>query len=262
MDMNLKGRKAIITGASRGIGAAIAKGLAEEGVDVALFSRDPSLCTDLAKEIIDTYGVKAPIVQLDLLKRDTIKSAVEEGVTALGGLDILVNNAGGATRGSILDVPDDAWEQNFMIKPIGLMRMTRECVVHLEKSDQGRVINLAGTRGREPSPYAALSGPINMGTNSATKAMANLLGPMGITVNAINPGSTNTRRWDELVQLTMRDHNVDEAGAIAHLCREVPLGCVIKVEDIADMAVFLASSRAARVTGTAVNVDGGRTRTI
>lgn len=263
MELNLKGRKAIVTGASRGIGAAIARGLAEEGVDVALFSRDPSQCSDLARELSEKFGVSAPVIALDLLDVARIKAAVSEGVELLGGrLDILVNNAGGATRGSLFDVDDEAWEENFTIKPIGLMRMSRECAPYLEKSDQARIVNLSGTRGREPAHQSTLAGPINMGTNSATKVLANLLGPKGITVNAICPGSTNTRRWDELVSITMEKFDLDKAGAEARLCTEVPLGCVIRVEDIADMAVFLASGRASRVSGTAINVDGGRTRSI
>jgi NAD(P)-dependent dehydrogenase (short-subunit alcohol dehydrogenase family) len=263
MDLQLKGRKAIVTGASRGIGAAIANGLAAEGVDVALFSRDPSQCAALATELETEHGVKAPVVALDLLEPARIRPAVEEGVAALGGsLDILVNNAGGATRGSLFEVPDEAWDENFIIKPIGLMRMSRECAPYLEKSDQARIVNLSGTRGREPAHQSTLAGPINMGTNSATKVLANLLGPKGITVNAICPGSTNTRRWDELVNITMEKFGLDQAGADAQLCKEVPLGCVIRVEDIADCAVFLASGRASRISGTAINVDGGRTRSI
>ncbi|MBO43257.1 MAG: hypothetical protein CMM28_05990 [Rhodospirillaceae bacterium] len=262
MNLNLTGRKAIITGASRGIGSAIAKGLAEEGVNVALLGRNPAACRALSEALAGDYGVQAPIIQLDLLERERIKPAVDEAVESLGGLDILVNNAAGFYRGGLTDIPEDVLEQNFIIKPIGLMRMARECVSYLEKSDQARIINLSGTRGREPSLHSTMSGPINMGTNSATKALANLFGPKGITVNAICPGSTDTDRWDELIERTMKLHGLDEEGAKALICEEVPLRCVIHMEDIADLAVFLASSRAARISGTAINVDGGRTRSI
>ena len=101
-----------------------------------------------------------------------------------------------------------------------------------------------------------------MGTNSATKALANLFGPKGITVNAICPGSTDTDRWDELVERTMRIHGLDKKGAETLICEEVPLGCVIRMQDVADLAVFIASSRASRISGTAINVDGGRSRGI
>ena len=107
-----------------------------------------------------------------------------------------------------------------------------------------------------------MSGPINFGTLSVTKALANELGPFGITVNAIAPGSTRTRRWDELVSITARERKLSEKEAEAHLLREVPLGRVIEPEDVADLAVFLASARAGNISGTAINVDGGRTRSI
>ena len=213
MNLNLTGRKAIITGASRGIGSAIAKGLAEEGVNVALLGRNPAACRALSEALAGDYGVQAPIIQLDLLERERIKPAVDEAVESLGGLDILVNNAAGFYRGGLTDIPEDVLEQNFIIKPIGLMRMARECVSYLEKSDQARIINLSGTRGREPSLHSTMSGPINMGTNSATKALANFFDPKGITVNAICPGSTDTDRWDELIERTMKLHGLDEEGA-------------------------------------------------
>lgn len=107
-----------------------------------------------------------------------------------------------------------------------------------------------------------MAGPINMGTLSATKVLANEFGPLGITVNVINPGSTDTGRWDQLVTMTARDHGISAADAEKHLLREVPLGRVVRPSDIADLAVFLASARAGMITGTSINVDGGRTRSI
>ena len=117
-------------------------------------------------------------------------------------------------------------------------------------------------RGREPGPQSVMAGPINFGTLSVSKALANELGPFGITVNAIAPGSTRTRRWDELVAMTAREHNLSDEKAEARLLDEVPLRIVIEPEDISDLAVFLASARARAISGTAINVDGGRTRSI
>jgi NAD(P)-dependent dehydrogenase (short-subunit alcohol dehydrogenase family) len=107
-----------------------------------------------------------------------------------------------------------------------------------------------------------MAGPINLGTLSVTKVLANELGPLGITVNAINPGSTDTGRWDELVRMTSNELGVSAQNAEKHLLREVPMGRVIQSSDIADLCVFLASARAGAISGTAINVDGGRTRSI
>jgi NAD(P)-dependent dehydrogenase (short-subunit alcohol dehydrogenase family) len=217
----------------------------------------------LAQEISKSHPkLNCVPVYVELEEPSTIKTAMEQSVRALGGLDILVNCAGGAYRGKLSEIPDEAWERYFKVKPLGLIRMTREAVPHLRQSDQARVINISGTRGREPGPQSVMAGPINFGTLSVTKALANELGPLGITVNAIAPGSTRTRRWDELVSITMREHKLSQKEAESRLLSEVPLGIVIEPEDISDLAVFLASARARAISGTAINVDGGRTRSI
>jgi 3-oxoacyl-[acyl-carrier protein] reductase len=263
MELGLADRRAIISGANRGIGRTIALAFAAEGMHLALLGRNEPACRELAEEIAAAHpALKAVAVRVDLEEPSTIDSAVEKSVAALGGVDILVNCAGGAYRGGLTDIPDEMWERYFRVKPLGLIRMTRAAFPHLRKSDQARVINISGTRGREPEAHSMMSGPINFGTLSVTKAMANEMGRYGITVNAIAPGSTRTRRWDELVSITARERKVSEAEAEAHLLREVPLGKVIEPEDVADLAVFLASARARLISGTAINVDGGRTRSI
>ena len=262
MDLSLKGRAAFVTGASRGIGKAISLALAGEGVDIALFGRDLDRCNAVAAEIRDKHKVKAAVIELDLADADAIKPAVEKAIAALGRVDILVNCAGGAYRGRLADIPDHLWEEYFAVKPLGLIRMSRETMPYLKESDQARVIHISGTRGREPHGVQVMSGPINLGTLSITKAMANEFGPAGVTVNAICPGSTDTGRWTELVKVAARDRGVPEAEAEKQLVADVPMGRVVKPQDIADLAVFLASARAGMITGTAVNVDGGRTRGI
>ena len=148
------------------------------------------------------------------------------------------------------------------VNVLGVLRMTRAALPHLEKSNQARIINLAGTRGREPNTYSAVAGPINMGTLSLTKLMANDLGARNITVNAINPGSTNTRRWTNLVEVYAREKGIGKAEAEAHLLEEVPMRRIVEVRDISDLALFLASARAGMISGTAINVDGSRSRSI
>jgi 3-oxoacyl-[acyl-carrier protein] reductase len=263
MELSLANRKAIISGANRGIGRSIAFAYAAEGIHLALLGRNREACTALAQDLAARHPkVKCVAVHVDLEAPQTIKPAVEESAGALGGVDILVNCAGGAYRGKLSEIPDDAWERYFKVKPLGLIRMTREAIPYLKRSEQARVINISGTRGREPSPQSVMAGPINFGTLSVTKAMANELGPLGITVNAIAPGSTRTRRWDELVSITAREHGLSHEKAEKRLLEEVPLGIVIEPEDVADLAVFLASARARAISGTAINVDGGRTRSI
>jgi NAD(P)-dependent dehydrogenase (short-subunit alcohol dehydrogenase family) len=262
MDLSLKGRTAFVTGASRGIGKAIATAFAAEGVNIGLFGRDVERCNAVAKDLESRYQVRTVVVELDLADRHAIKPAVELAVAARGAVDILVNCAGGAYRGKLAEIPDELWESYFAVKPLGLIRMTRETIPYLKKSSQGRVIHISGTRGREPHGVQVMSGPINLGTLSITKAMANEFGPDGITVNAICPGSTDTGRWTELVTVAAKDRGISQNEAEKQLVADVPMGRVVKPEDVADLTVFLASSRAAMITGTAINVDGGRTRGI
>jgi len=263
MQLGLEKRSAIVTGASRGIGAEIARALAAEGVNVALLGRDTERCESVAQSILAKCPkVTTVVCTVDMHFPDTIAPAVEKAVAALGGCDILVNCAGGATRGRIEDVPDEAWLSNLNVKPLGLVRVTRACLPYLKKSDQARIINIAGTRGREAGPFTIMSSPINLATLGITKTLANDLGPLGITVNAINPGSTDTGRWRDLVQRIAREKNLSEEDAERHLNREVPLGRVVVPQDVANLAVFLASAAASMITGVAINVDGGRSRSI
>lgn len=262
MELGLKDRIAFITGASRGIGRAIAVAYAREGIHLALFGRDEARCVSLATDLKKAHGVRTVVVKLDFEQPDAIRPAVESTIAQIGGIDILVNCAGGAYRGLLQDIPDDQWEPYFRVKPLGLIRMTRAVLPYLHKSTQPRIVNIAGTRGREPAQFSAMAGPINFGTLSVTKVMANDFGRYGITVNAINPGSTDTGRWEELATLTARDRKSSLEDAKKHLLREVPLGKVVMPEDVADLAVFLASNRAGMISGCAINVDGGRTRSI
>lgn len=263
MELKLKGRTAFVTGASRGIGRAIAVALAAEGVHLALFGRDVARCEALSHELRTAHdGLRVVVVSLDLGQPAAIKPAVATAIGQMGGVNILVNCAGGAYRGRLNDIPDDAWERYFAVKPLGLIRMTREALPHLKKSDQARVINISGTRGREPGGVSVMSGPINLGTLSITKALANEFGQYGITVNAICPGSTDTGRWTELVTITARERGISIDEAKKHLVADVPMGRVVVPEDISDLAVFLASARSGMITGCAINVDGGRTRGI
>jgi len=263
MELGLKGRRAFVTGASRGIGAEIARAFAAEGVHLALFGRDLQRCNALATGLAEKcHGISVVACELDMQQPDKLSNSMIKAAEAIGGCDILVNCAGGATRGRLEDIADEEWGRNFNVKPFGLVRVTRSCLPFLRKSDQARVINIAGTRGREAGTFSVMSSPINMATLGITKALANELGPQGITVNAINPGSTDTGRWTELVDMTARDRGISTEEAKKYLNREVPLGRVVMPGDIAGLAVFLASSRAAMITGVAINVDGGRSRSI
>lgn len=247
MDLGLKNRKAFITGTSRGIGLEIAKAFAAEGVHLALFGRDKARCEALAAELRAQHpGQKAFVVWHDFHKPESLKPAVEQAAAELGGADILVNVAGGAYRGRLGEIPDEEWERYFRVKPLGLIRMTRETLPWLKKSDQGRIIHLSGTRGREPEAHSMMSGPINLGTLSLTKAMANEFGPFGITVNAIAPGLTLVEATTYVPQ---ERHDYYLKGRAIQR-PQVP-------EDVNAAALFLLTQASGFITGQLLPVNGG-----
>jgi NAD(P)-dependent dehydrogenase (short-subunit alcohol dehydrogenase family) len=259
MDLELKGRKAIISGANRGIGRVIAAALAAEGVHIAALGRNLPACEEAAAELRARHpGITAVAVKVDLGSR-TVDPAVAAAVKALGGASILVIRRA---------APTAADSKKFLTKcgavfqgeATGAAPHDRATVPHLKRSTRAHHQHLRHPR-REPESHSMMSGPINFGTLSRP-AMANEFGPFGITVNAIAPGSTRTRRWDELVGITARERGLGIEAAEKFLLEEVPLGKVIDPQDVADLAVFLASARARLISGCAINVDGGRTRSI
>ena len=262
MELGLKDRIAFVTGARRGIGLAIAEGLAREGVHLALFGRDEAACSEVARGLREKHaGLRVQAFLLDFERPETIRPAVEAAAAKLGGADILVNCAGGSKRGWLNDLKDEDWEPAFRVKPIGLMRMTRETLPFLKRSSQARVINISGNRGREPRS-SVMGGPINLATHSLTKALANEFGKFGITVNSVAPGFTKTRRWTEFLEVAARESGASVQEIESQLVAEIPMGRVLLPEDIADTVVFLASARAGMITGTAIYVDGGNSRSI
>ena len=263
MEFGLEGRIAFVTGASMGIGHAIAKGLADEGVHVGLFARSKEPCEALVAEIQKSHQeVKAFYSRLDFEKPETIPSAVKNAAEALGGCDILVNCASGAPRGRLDEVPDDAWDAYFAIKPLGYVRMARECLPYLKNSNQGRVINIAGHRGKEPGPYSVSGSLGNAATMSHTKWLSHHAGPFGITANIVSPGDTATYRWDNMIEREMERAGVSQEQAENTLLKDVPIGRVTRPEDVANTVIFLASKAAGVISGACINIDGGNSRSI
>src|SRR5262245_63523069 len=193
MDLQLTDKKAIVTGASRGIGRAIARQLALEGCDVAICARSEGPLKHTAAELAKESGRKVVPIVCDTLNADAIKHFVNTAARELGGIHMVINNAArvGGTPGTIENVSDVDVLRDFEEKVVGYLRTVQAAVPHLKQAGWGRVINVSGGAGRAPG--VAVSGGIrNIGTINLTKSMANALGPHGINVNAIYPGQTIT----------------------------------------------------------------------
>ena len=244
MDLGLKGRTAIVCGASSGIGLAIAEALVHEGVNVAMFARRRELLEREAGRL-GTLAVRG-----DLTNAADLERLVERTARAFDGIDILVNNGGGPPRGPALELDGDAVSAAVELLLVSAVRLTGLCLPYLRRSGRGRVINITSSSVREPISNLALSNAVRPGVVGWAKTLAQELGPDGVTVNSIAPGRIDTERLAE----------VYPNGPTEADLAQIPLRRLGEPSEIASVACFLASDSASYVTGTLVPVDGGLTR--
>ena len=241
MNLGLRGRTAIVCGASSGMGLAIAEALAAEGANVAMFARR----RDVLEREADRIGALA--VRGDLTVPKDLARLVEQTLDAFGGLDILVNNGGGPPAGPAAGVADEAIEAAVELLLLSAVRLTNLCLPHLESSGHGRIVNIESSSVRSPIDQLALSNAVRPSVVGWMKTLAREVGPSGITVNTIAPGRIDTERQRSVAPLDMN---------------LVPLRRLGQPSEIASVVCFLASDRAAYVTGAVIPVDGGLTRNL
>ena len=240
MDLGLRGRTAIVCGASSGMGLAIAEAFAAERANVAMFARRREV---LGREA-DRLGALA--VRGDLTVPNDLARLVEQTVGAFGGIDILINNGGGPPAGPAAGLSDEALESAIELLLLSAIRLTNLCLPYLEVSGHGRIVNIESSSVRSPIDNLALSNAVRPGVIGWAKTLAREVGPKGVTVNTIAPGRIDTERLRSL----------GVGGDVS----QIPLGRLGEAAEIAAVACFLASDRAGYVTGTVVPVDGGLTR--
>jgi len=245
MDLGLRGRTALVCGASSGLGLAAAEALAEEGANVTMLAR--------RREELELHAnrIGALAVRGDVTNAADLERAVERTVQAFGGLDVLVWNSGGPPGGGATDVTDDQLEAAFELLLLPAIRLVRLCLPELERSTAGRILFVTSTTVAEPVPQLALSNAMRPGLTGWAKTLARELGPKGITVNCVAPGRIDTPRMIELY---------GPGGPPQAELAQIPLGRLGTPREFGDVLCFLASSRASYVSGTTVLVDGGASR--
>ncbi len=259
MDLQLQGKKAIVTGGSRGMGKAIARQLAHEGCDVAIGARTEGPLREAAAEIARQTGRKIVPFIVDTLNGESIKGFIRQAADALGTVHILANCAarvGGTIPDNMDVISDEQIVRDFEEKFLGYYRCAREAAPYMKQAGWGRIMNLSGGAGRTPG--TAISTPArNVSCVALTKSLANTLGPFGINVNAIYPGTTIT----EAVLERHRDQAERQGKTLDAYLKELRQRSLIRhlvtAEDIANVVVFLCSPLAISITGEAIAVSGG-----
>jgi len=241
VDLGLKGRTAIVSGASSGLGLATAESLAAEGANVTMFARR----RDLLEREAERIGALA--VRGDVTNPRHLQDVVDRTVQAFGGIDILVWNGGGPPPGPATDVTAENLEHAIELLFVPAVRLVQLCLPHLEKSDGGRILVLTSSAVKEPTENLALSNAVRPGVTGWAKSLARELGPRGITVNCVAPGRIETARLAQLYP---------EGPTEADL-KTIPLGRWGTPQEFGDVVCFLASERGRYVNGVTLSVDGG-----
>jgi NAD(P)-dependent dehydrogenase (short-subunit alcohol dehydrogenase family) len=259
LDLQLKGKRAVVSGGSRGIGKAIARQLAREGCSVVLGARTQSTLDGAAAELSKETGSRVAGITVDTTNPDSIRAFMKQAGDAMGGVDILVNSAarvGGAAGG--IEVIDEAEIiADFNEKVIGYLRMAREAVPYMKQNGWGRIINISGLAGRNPGTNLS-GGARNAATVNVTKALSNDLGKYGINVTAIYPGQTVTERTYDMLgsQASQQGTTVDDL--LAKQAERSVIRHNVTAEDIAYVVTFICSPLAISLTGEAIAVSGGQ----
>jgi NAD(P)-dependent dehydrogenase (short-subunit alcohol dehydrogenase family) len=251
MDLQLKGKTALVTGASKGIGLGVAEILAQEGCNVHLAARSESGLEDARKKIAAT-GVKVTCHPLDL--------GVSENVTRLareaGDVDILINNAGAIPQGTITDLDEKTWRQGWELKLFGYINLTREIYRRMSERRDGVIVNVIGGAGERPSAGYIAGSIANSGLITMSRALGAESPKYGVRVVGLNPGSTATERGVDIWK-TRAQKELGDADRWPELTKGFPFGRAATVEEVANVIVFLASPKSSYVSGTVISVDGG-----
>lgn len=261
MDLGLKGKAALVTGASEGIGRAIAWKLAEEGVHVAICARTTAKLQETAAAIAHATGMEIIPIPADLRSLAGCQGFVEEAATHLGGIDILVNNAGASAFGAFMDLPDDAFVDAINGKLLGYVRCARIAIPHMQRRGGGAIINITGTT-QQAAPLHTPGSACNAAIRMFSKELSIELGPLRIRVNSLGPGRIQTARSDQLLEATARAQGTSSEVILDQVINTIPSGRLGTGEDIADAVCFLVSERASYINGAALVVDGSKSLVI
>jgi 3-oxoacyl-[acyl-carrier protein] reductase len=256
MDFGLKGKRALVMAASRGLGYACAMGLAREGCKLVICSRDQARIEAAAAAIRTATGAEVKALVADVSSGSEARRLVDAAVTAYGGLEIVVHNAGGPPAGETLAMTDEQWQKAFEQNLLSLTRIVGAAAPEMKKAGYGRVLTIASSSIKQPIPNLALSNALRAGVWGIAKTMSRELAPQGILVNVIAPGRIDTERIAELDQVNAQKSGKPIEDIRKASVASIPLGRLGRPEELANLVVFLASEAGSYITGQAITVDG------
>lgn len=260
MDLGLSGKVAVVSAASKGLGKAVALGLAREGVRVAICSRDEKNLSAAAEEIRAQTGAEVLPVVCDVTDADQIREMVRRTIERFGTVHILFNNAGGPPAGRFDDFTDGDWEAAFRLNFMSALRFTREVLPYMRAQRWGRIINSTSITVKQPLDLLLLSNSIRTAVVGMAKTLADEVAPYNITVNNVCPGRISTERVRELDEARARRENRPVEEVVREWEKAIPMGRYGRTDEFANLVVFLASEAASYITGTTILVDGGMYR--
>lgn len=256
MEFGLKGKRAIVMAASRGLGFASAMGLAREGCKLIICSRDEKRIEAAADAIRKQTGAEVKSLVADVSTSSEAKRLVDACVSAYGGLEIVVHNAGGPPAGETLQMSDEQWQKAFEQNLLSFTRIVGAAAPEMKKAGYGRVLTIASSSIKQPIPNLALSNALRAGVWGIAKTLSRELAPQGILVNVIAPGRIDTERIAELDQANAQKSGKSIDDVRKASVASIPLGRLGRPEELANLVVFLASEAGSYITGQAITVDG------
>ncbi|MFV0309230.1 MAG: SDR family NAD(P)-dependent oxidoreductase [Desertimonas sp.] len=263
MDLQLAGKRAIVTGGSKGIGKAVARALSDEGVEVVIAARSPEPLADAAIEIQRASGTAVVPITVDTGDDDSVRAMVGEAADRLGGIDILVNSAakplGQGAPPKLADVTNELFWDDMNTKVLGYLRCAREVAPLMTASGWGRIVNISGLGARTTG--AVIGSMRNVAVAALSKNLADELGPSGINVTVVHPGLTRTEATPGVIERIATGRGISAEEAEATLSRN-SIGRLVDATEVADVVAFLCSPRAGSITGDAIACGGGQPGTI
>ena len=263
MNLNLKNKNAIVCASSQGLGKAAALDLAEEGVNIAICSRDQDKINKVKEEIHQKINseIKVIALQVDLDSPDEIQAFYKQVENDLGSVDILVNNNGGPPPSTFEQLSDDDWQKAFNSTMMSCLRLSKLVIPNMKKNAWGRIINISSVSVKTPVNGLFLSNSLRMGVLGWAKALSDELAPHGITVNTVCPGYTRTERVEAILETQSNSSGLKKEEIEKSIAENIPMKRVGEAEDLAGLITFLAAEKADYMTGLAIQVDGGSART-